>query len=124
MKQSLQAFLASVVLMGVAGNALAQDVAIAVTEPKRSTVVFTEKADRALSPTALATIRSAADRARDGRVVMLSGNPRDMIAVREALVRQGVSASAIVTVNDGRVPLPKPQDGSSDPAERRVEIAL
>ena len=127
MRKHILAVTAGGLLLGAAGIASAQDVAVATPAPpapKSTVVVFTEKGDRALSPTALASIRSAAGKARDAHVVMLSGSPRTMGVVRDELVRQGVSASSIVARNDAASPLPKPHDGLSDPADRHVEIAF
>lgn len=126
MRKLVSVFLAAGLLSGAAGATMAQDLAVAVPAPKAASafVVFTEKGDAALSPTALATVRSAADKARDGRVITLAGSPRDMLTVRDELIRQGVSASAIVARNDDGAPLPKAADGLSDPAARHVQITL
>jgi uncharacterized protein YggE len=111
-------------LMGAAGMASAQELAMAVAAPNSEFMVFTEKGSHALSPTAMATIRSAVREARSARQVMLTGNPENVAAVKNELVRQGVSANAIVARNDVGAPLPKVGDGLSNPADRRVAISF
>ena len=105
MRKHILGLMAGGLLMSVAGVAAAQDVAVATTapiaKPNGNLVVFTENGDHVLSSTALTTIRAAADKARDGRIVTLSGNPRSIGLLRDELVRHGVSASSIVAHNDG-----------------------
>jgi hypothetical protein len=124
MRKFTLALLAGGLLTGTASVALAQDVASAVPAPKSEMMVFTEKGNHALSPTAIATIRSAANDARHGRQITLSGNPANVAAVKSELVREGVPQNAIVARNDLGAPLPKAGDGLSDPMDRRVTIAF
>ena len=124
MRKFILALLAGGLLTGTASIALAQDVASAVPTPKSKLMVFTEKGNHALSPTAIATIRSAANDARQARHVTLSGSPANVAAVKSELVRGGVPQSAIVARNDLGAPLPKAGDGLSDPADRRVVITF
>jgi len=118
------AFLGGVLIMGATDVAAGRDLAMAGTAPKSEFVVFTEKGSRALSASAIGTIRSALDKARGARQVTLTGRPQNVAAVKNELVRQGVSANAIIARNDIGAPLPKAGDGLSDPADRRVEITF
>jgi hypothetical protein len=102
----------------------AQELATAVPSPKSEFMVFTEQGSHALSPTAIATIRSAVNDARGARHVTLSGSAENVAAVKSELMRQGVPANAIAARNDLGSPLPKVGDGLSDPADRRVSIAF
>ena len=123
MRKYTLALLAGGLLMGVAGAATAQDLAMAVPSPKSEFMVFTEKGSHALSPTAMATIRSAVTDARSARQVTLTGGPENVAAVKSELLRQGVPANAIVARNDAGSPLPKVGDGL-DPSDRRVSITF
>ena len=123
MRKYTLALLAGGLLMGVAGAATAQDMAMAVPSPKSEFMIFTEKGSHALSPTALSTIRSAVSEARNARQVTLTGSPENVAAVKSELLRQGVPANAIVARNDAGSPLPKVGDGL-DPSDRRVSITF
>ena len=123
MRKYTLALLAGGLLMGVAGAATAQDLAMAVPSPKSEFMIFTEKGSHALSPTALSTIRSAVSEARNARQVTLTGGPENGAAVKSELLRQGVPANAIVARNDAGSPLPKVGDGL-DPSDRRVSITF
>jgi len=124
MRNYTLALLAGGILMGSVCAATAQDVATAVAAPRSEFMVFTEKASHALSPTAIATIRSALSQARSTSRITLTGRPESVAAVKSELVRQGVPAYAIVARNDLGAPLPRVHDGLSDPADRGVEIAF
>ena len=123
MRKYTLALLAGGLLMGVAGAATAQELATAVPSPKSEFMVFTEKGSHTLSPTAMATIRSAVTDARSARQVTVTGSPENVAAVKGELVRQGVPANAIVARNDTGSPLPKAGDGL-DPSDRRVSITF
>mgnify|MGYP003338296369 FL=1 len=122
MKKFGMALLAGGLLMGTAVTAMAQDVAALVPPPKSEFMVFADKGGHALSPTAVATIRAAANSAT-GRVTLVGGG-EDAARVKEELVRQGVRADAIVVKSEVGSPLPKAGDGLSDPSDRRVTIKL
>jgi hypothetical protein len=66
-------------------------------------------------------VRSVAD-AGVSRVTLM-GRPENVAPVKAELVRNGVSAQAIV-VKPAVAPLPQPSDGLSEPSDRRVEIKL
>jgi len=118
------ALLVGGLLMGVAAAATAQqEIAFAAPPPKGEFVVFAEKGSHALSPTAVAIIRSAAGEAGTVHRVTLSGRAEDVAQVKSELMRQGVPAHAIVEQR-GIALLPKADDGLSDPMDRRVEIRL
>jgi hypothetical protein len=123
MRKYTLALLAGSLLVGAAGVASAQDLASAVVPSKSDLMVFTEKGNHALSPTAIATIRSAVNDARGGRVT-LTGTPENVAAVKNELVRQGVPSSSIVARNEVGSPLPKVGDGLSDVADRGVSISF
>src|SRR5258708_35889916 len=108
--------------MGVAGTATAQQLASAAPPPKGDFFVFAEKGSHALSPTAVATIRTAASEASSARHVALFGRPENIAPVKSELVRQGVPADAIVVQREASAPPLKAADGLSDPMDRRVEI--
>jgi outer membrane protein OmpA-like peptidoglycan-associated protein len=98
--------------------------------------------DRAnITPQAAATIRTAADQARSGNAVRLdvvghtdtSGEPgynmglsqRRANAVRDELVRDGISPQAIVVSGRGESqPLITTADGVREPQNRRAEITI
>jgi len=124
MRKYTLALLAGSFLIGTAGVASAQDLATAVVPSKSELMVFTEKGSHALSPTAMATIRTAVNDARSARQVTLTGSPENVATVKSELVRQGVPANAIVARNDAGSPLPKAGDGLSDPSDRRVAITF
>ena len=105
MRKYTLAFLAGSLLMG-AGVASAQDLASAVVPSKSDLMVFTEKGSHTLSPTAIATIRSAVNDARGARLT-LTGTAENVASVKNELVRQGVPSSSIVARNEVGSPLPK-----------------
>ncbi len=122
MKKYGVAILVGGLIVGAAVSAMAQDVASAVPPPKGELLVFAEKGSHALSPTAIAIIRTAASQASAARHVTLSGRAEDIALVKSELVRQGVPADAIVVQREASASLPKVDDGLSDPMDRRVEI--
>ena len=114
----------SILLGGLlaAGVAGAQpQLAVAVPAPKGDLVVFTDKGNT-LSPTALATVRTAASEASSARQVTLVGRADSVAAVKGELLRQGVPAQAIVARPESQRPITRSVDGLSDPIDRRVEI--
>jgi hypothetical protein len=121
MRNISMAILASGLLVGTAGAAMAQDIASAVPAPSKEYVVFADRGN-ALSPTASALVRTAATEASSARQVTLIGRAENIAPVKGELVRQGVSPEAIVVKNEPRPPIAKPMDGLSDPLDRRVEI--
>jgi len=116
------AILASGLLVGMAGAAVAQEVASAVPAPKKEFVVFTDRGSTALSPTAAATVRSAASEASAARQVILIGRAENIAPVKGELIRQGVALQSIVVKQQTRAPIARPMDGLPDPMDRSVEI--
>jgi hypothetical protein len=116
------AILAAGLLVGVAGAAMAQEVAVAVPAPKKEFVVFADRGSAVLSSTAMATVRSAASEASAARQVVLTGRAENIAPVRSELIRQGVAPQAIVVKQEARAPIAKTMDGLADPIDRRVEI--
>jgi len=115
------AILAGGLLVGTAGLATAQNMASAVPAPSKEYVVFADRGS-ALSPTAEATVRSAANEASGARQVTLVGRVENTAPVKGELIRQGVAPQAIVVKQEARSPIAKSMDGLSDPIDRRVEI--
>ena len=106
----------------IATSAMAQtQLASAVPAPQREVLVFTEKGGQ-LSPTAASTVHTIAAEAKASRVTLV-GRPASVAPVKAALEKDGVPAGAIA-VKRGATSLPRPSDGLSQPADRRVEIKL
>lgn len=113
------------VLVGglIATGAMAQtQVASAVPAPQRDVMVFTEKGGQ-LSPTATSTVHRIAAEAKTSHVTLI-GRPESVEPVRAALERDGVPGNAIAVEHGASANLPRPPDGLSQPADRRVEIKL
>ncbi len=107
----------------IATSALAQtQMASAVPAPQRQILVFTEKGGQ-LSPTAAAAVRGIAVEAKASRVTLV-GRPENVAPVQAALEQAGVPAGAITVERSASANLPRPSDGLSEPADRRVEIKL
>ena len=101
---------------------MAQELASAVPAPKKEFVVFTDRGSAMLSPTAAATVRSAASEASSARQVILTGRAENIAPVRGELIRQGVAPGAIIVKQQARAPIARPMDGLTDPMDRSVEI--
>ena len=113
------------VLVGglIATSAIAQtQMASAVPVPQRDVLVFTEKGGQ-LSPTAASTVRKIAGEAKASHVTLV-GPPESVASVKAALEGAGVPANAIAVERGASASLPRPSDGLSQPADRRVEIKL
>ena len=103
----------------IATGAMAQtQLATAVPAPQREVLVFPDKGGY-LSPTALSTVRTAAEA---GSRVTLVGQPENVAPVKAELQRHGVPAQAIVVKVDASAPVGQTADGLSNPADRKVEI--
>ena len=111
-------FLAPLPLMAQSTN-----VAYATGGAASEYVVFLDKGTSQLSAPAIGTIHSAAQAARPGTTIRLVGRADQAAAVKQELVREGISAASIVVIGTrSSDPLPRVADGLSDPASRRVEI--
>ena len=107
----------------IATSAMAQtQLASAVPAPQREVLVFTEKGGQ-LSPTAASTVHAIAAEAKASRVTLV-GRPESVAPVKAALEKDGVPAGAIAVKHSATTSLPRPSDGLSQPADRRVEIKL
>ena len=107
----------------IATSAMAQtQLASAVPAPQRDVLVFTEKGGE-LSPTAASTVHDIAAEARASRVTLV-GRPENVAPVKAALEKAGMPAGAIAVERGMSASLPRPSDGLSQPADRRVEIKL
>jgi outer membrane protein OmpA-like peptidoglycan-associated protein len=123
-KLSIAALLGSLLAVPLSG-AMSQstDQASAYTlsrSPHGEYIVFFDSGSNRLSPLAIETVRSAAQAARSARTIELEGRADYTNAVKQELVRQGVSADAISVHSATNRPLQKV--GASDPIDRRVEI--
>ena len=114
----------SVLVGGLIGtSALAQtQLASAVPAPQREVLVFTDKGGQ-LSPTAASAVRRIAVDAKTSHVTLV-GRPESVAPVKAALEQAGVPAGAITIERGVSANLPRPSDGLSQPADRRVEIKL
>ena len=114
------------VLLGglIATGAMAQTqmASAVVPAPQRDVVVFADKGGQ-LSPTATSAVRAVATEAKGARVTLI-GRPENVAPVKATLERAGVPAGAIVVEHATNASLPRPSDGLSQPADRRVEIKL
>ena len=114
------------VLLGglIATSALAQTqmASAVVPAPQQNVVVFADKGGQ-LSPTAASTVRAVATEAKGSRVTLV-GRPENVAPVKATLERAGMPAGAIVVEHAANAGLPRPSDGLSQPADRRVEIKL
>lgn len=107
----------------IATSAVAQtQMASAVPAPQRDVMVFTEKGGQ-LSPTAASTVHKVATEAMASHVTLV-GRPESVAPVKAALERAGVPGNAIAVERGANANLPRPADGLSQPADRRVEIKL
>ena len=123
MRKFTIALLTGGLIVGTAAAASAQDLASAVPAPRGEFMVFSDSG-AVLSPTALATIRSAANDARSARQVTLSGPGAEVARVKAELINQGVPAQEIVVQRAASTPLPRTVDGVIDPADRMVRIKI
>ena len=113
------------VLVGglIATSAMAQtQMASAVPAPQRDVMVFTERGGQ-LSPTAASTVHKVAAEAKASHVTLI-GRPDSVAPVKAALEKAGVPGNAIAIEHVTKASLPRPSDGLSQPADRRVEIKL
>jgi hypothetical protein len=117
------AILAGGLLVSMTGAAMAQNLASAVPAPKGDFVVFAEKG-ATLSPTASATVRAAASEASSAPKITLVGRPEYITPVKRELIHHGVSPRSITVKQEARAPIARPNDGLSDPIDRRVEIVF
>jgi hypothetical protein len=107
----------------IATSAMAQtQMASAVPAPQREVLVFTEKGGQ-LSPTAASTVHKIAAEARASHVTLV-GRADSVAPVKAALEQAGVPGQAIAVEHRANANLPRPSDGVSQPADRRVEIKL
>ncbi len=120
----LAVILAGGLFMGVGATASAQDLAMATAGPAKQFVVFANKDNHTLSPTALNIVRQAASEAGRADKVTLVGRAEETAAVKAALVRQGVPDAAIAVRHEAWAPIAQPSDGLSDPIGRGVQIRL
>ena len=115
-------------IVGMAATASAQqpaqELAMATAGPTKDFVVFANKDNHTLSPTALKIVRQAASEAGRADKVTLVGRADETAAVKAALVRQGVPSEAIAVHREARAPIARPSDGLSDSIDRGVQIRL
>ena len=106
----------------LASPAMAQSthLAYATGEPRSEYMVFLEKNNQ-LPPSAAPMVVKAIDAAKAGKTVHLVGRADQADVVKQEMIRNGVSAGAIVVAREPGKPLPK-VDALSDTGNRKVEI--
>ncbi len=113
------------VLLGglIATSAMAQtQMASAVPAPQRDVVVFADKGASCRRPPRRPC--GSPSEGEGARQVTLVGRSENVAPVKAELERGGVPASAIVVEHGASASSPRPSDGLSEPADRRVEIRL
>lgn len=106
-------------------SAMAQDLASA---PASSPVVRSDhlvflESDASVPQSAMDTVRSAAEAARE-TPVRIEGRADYANVVKQELVRQGAPASSISVTPVTAQPLPKPGDGVAVPTDRGVILSF
>jgi hypothetical protein len=106
-------------------SAMAQNLASA---PATSPIVRSDHlvflgSDANVPASAMETVRSAADAAKQ-TPIRIEGRPDYANAVKQELVRQGAPASSISIKPVATQPLPKPGDGVAVPSERGVILSF
>lgn len=106
-------------------SAMAQNLASA---PATSPIVRSDHlvflgSDASVPASAMETVRSAADAAKQ-TPIRIEGRPDYANAVKQELVRQGAPASSISIRPVATQPLPKPGDGVAVPSERGVILSF
>lgn len=106
-------------------SAMAQNLASA---PATSPIVRSDHlvflgSDASVPASAMETVRSAADAAKQ-TPIRIEGRPDYANAVKQELVRQGAPASSISIKPVATQPLPKPGDGVAVPSERGVILSF
>lgn len=108
----------------LAAAAPATDVA---AKPRPGYVVFFEPNSTEVSPTAAATIRTAARAARANKahIIRIVGRADYAQAVKDQLVLQGIAPTSIALVGrDDSGPIVRASTGVAEPINRRVLIAF
>ncbi|TAJ39806.1 MAG: hypothetical protein EPO67_00640 [Reyranella sp.] len=115
----------SVVIGGLAMmplSAMSQNMASAPNAaPKADHMLFVENGNK-VPASAMGTVRSAAEAAKEQKTVRVEGRADAANAVKQELVKQGAPADKISVRPVAAKPLMKVGDGLSDPTERKVEI--
>lgn len=105
-------------------SAMSQNLASApnaVPVAKSDHMLFMERGTSRVPPSAMETIRSAADAARSSPV-RIEGRAEYANAVKQELLRYGAPAGAITVDPSPVPPLVKAGDGVTDPTDRGVTI--
>lgn len=105
-------------------SAMAQNLASApATAPvvRSDHLIFMESAGNRVPASAMETVRSAADAARQSPV-RIEGRAEHANAVKQELVRQGAPAASISVTPILVKPLPKAGDGVPEPSDRSVVL--
>lgn len=95
--------------------------AYATGQPRSEYMVFLDKGSE-LSTSAVVTIRKAAVAAGRDRTIHVSGRAEHVQLVRQQLIRDGISPTAIFVTTDPPAPLARVNDGISSPMDRKVDI--
>jgi hypothetical protein len=121
----MQTMRIAAVLIGglfLAPAAMAQSthLAYATGEPRSEYLVFLEKGNQ-LPVSASGAVYTAVSAAKTGKTVHLVGRGDQARVVKQAMIREGAPASAIVVANEPGKPLPR-VDALSDTDNRTVGI--
>lgn len=103
-------------------SAMSQDMAAAPNAaPKTDHLLFMESGNK-VPASAMSTVRSAAEAAKEQKTVRVEGRADVANAVKQELVNQGAPAEKISVRTIAAKPLVKAGDGVSDPTDRKVEL--
>lgn len=103
-------------------SAMSQNMASAPNAaPKADHMLFMENGNK-VPASAMSTVRSAAEAAKEQKTVRIEGRADVANAVKQELVKQGAPADKISVHPVAAKPLTRVGDGVSDPTDRKVEI--
>ena len=111
-------------LLAPISAAMGQSTNVAYASAPRTEYVVFFDSNGELPTAASKTIHQAVKAARSADTVRITGHTDHAKAVKNELVRQGISAESIVISHEAGSPLPKPADGLKDPLTRRVAISF
>jgi hypothetical protein len=104
--------------------AMAQSTSLAYAAAPRADYVVFLDSGATLSPMASYMVQNAARAAKSAKTIEITGRADYAEVVKTEMLRNGVSANAIVVTPKVGSPLPKTPDGIKDPMTRRVEISF
>ena len=119
-KYGIAAVLAGGLFLAPSVMAQSTHLAYASGEPRSEYMVFLEKGNN-LPKAGVPAVRTAANAAKAGKTIHVVGRADQAEVVKQAMIREGAPANAIVVANEPNKPLPK-ADPISDTPSRKVEI--